>query len=389
MNTPPHLVDARTRDSSELYDYRSPFVEDDPHGSNLAHMFEKYSQAALNNKWLVIGIVALALAIGFVATLLQTPQYRASTRIEISRVDSNVTNVEGIEVDDIGRDNQYYETQYELLKASSLAERVARELNVARDPQFLAAFSLDDRAEPLSSEGAAGILLSAISISPVVSSSLVDIRATTPDAGLSARISDAWADQYIEANMDRRFGASAEAREFLEQRLSELRSQLEESEREAIDYASDRNLFTLGGTPTSGDESAGSDTTAAQTIVASDLQALNQVLGEATAARIAAESRLSAAGRGGVIDEATRTAVAGLRQRRAELESERAQLLERYGERYVGVREINAAINELDESISSELGRSGSELRAQYRQALAQEQRLRLKQLNLQSRCRS
>ena len=54
----------------------------------------QYWQVVLRWKWLIAGIVIAALTLSFVATLLATPQYTATSRIEISRAQKNVTNVE-------------------------------------------------------------------------------------------------------------------------------------------------------------------------------------------------------------------------------------------------------------------------------------------------------
>ncbi|NNC51821.1 MAG: hypothetical protein HKO08_02120, partial [Erythrobacter sp.] len=61
---------------------------------------ERIWQTVKNNKLLIAGLVAASLVIGVLATLLMTPKYLASARIEISRVETNVTAVEGVETQD-------------------------------------------------------------------------------------------------------------------------------------------------------------------------------------------------------------------------------------------------------------------------------------------------
>ena len=58
----------------------------------------QYWQVVLRWKWVIAGLVVASLVVGVVATLLATPQYTATTRIEISREQKNVTNVEGVEI---------------------------------------------------------------------------------------------------------------------------------------------------------------------------------------------------------------------------------------------------------------------------------------------------
>lgn len=77
----------------------------------------QYWQVVLRWKWVIAGIVAAAVAIGLVLTLLATPQYTATSRVEISRDQKKVTTIEGLESQDAGRDLEFYQTQYSLLQA--------------------------------------------------------------------------------------------------------------------------------------------------------------------------------------------------------------------------------------------------------------------------------
>jgi capsular exopolysaccharide synthesis family protein len=334
---------------------------------------ERFWQLAKNNKLLIAALLVAGLLIGLLATFLATPQYESSARVEISRVVGNVTEVEGVQTEDAVLDGQYYQTQYELLRARSLAERLVRELNLTQDEQFLTAFDLGDLSG--NSEAAiASLLLNRIQITPVGSSNLVDIHFTSPDPALSAKIANAWAEAFIAANLDRRFGATIEARSFLEKRLTELRQRLEDAERELITYSVDADLFTIE-TPSAGE----GGTPAAQTLVASDLQTLNAALAEASTARIAAESALQAGG--GALAFENAGAVQPLRQQRSQLAAERARLRATAGEQYPAVAALTAQIAELDQEITSELSRSGGAARAalvsRQREAVDREQRLR------------
>lgn len=351
-------------------DYQDDYEDDQPALRDLAvPAAERVWQTVKNNR-LLIGILLLAsLLIGLVATLLMTPKYQASARIEISRVETNVTAVEGVETQDAVLDAQYYETQYELLQARSLAEQVVREGKLGSDAAFLEAFEIEEvKSNP--EAALAPLLLSQIAIDPVGRSNLVDIKFTSSSPGVSAQIANIWAREYIASNLARRFGATAEARQFLEQRLEQLRERLEDAERELINYGAEQNLFTIE-VPGEG----GSGETAAQTLVASDLQALNSALAEATTNRITAQSALQSAN--SALDPEDAALVQPLRQSRAELETERARLRVTVGEEYPPLKALTAQIAQLDREIAREEARSGSTVRARYRQAAELEQRLR------------
>ena len=211
--------------------------------------------------WLIIGIIVAAMTLGLVATLLATPQYSAVSRIEISRTQKNVTNVESLESAEAGRDQEFYQTQYSLLKARSLGERVVRQLRLGKSDALFEAHGVDSSedglfasklntqlssAETLAREKAAvDLLMDNIEISPIRGSALVDISYTSASARLSAAISNSWTEQFIVQSMDRRFASTADARKFLEGRLADLRSRVETSEREVVNYASQRVLLRL------------------------------------------------------------------------------------------------------------------------------------------------
>ena len=72
---------------------------------------EKYYDIFRANKLLISGFLVLALGLGLAATLLATPQYRSTARVEISPVQQNVTNVEGLESEALLTDRSYLPTQ--------------------------------------------------------------------------------------------------------------------------------------------------------------------------------------------------------------------------------------------------------------------------------------
>jgi len=359
-------------------------------------MFEQIWNAVLNHKLVILAIIAGCIILGLLVTLLTTPQYTASSRIEISRKQDNVTNVEGLQSDDFARDLEFYETQYALLGARSLADRVVRAENLVGNDKFFEYYGVDltqlsvvdeKRRTNLDSESRARrsklasiLLLRNISISPVRGSSLVDVRFTSPDRAFSTKIVNSWAEQFIESNLDRRFAATQDARDFLEGRLSELRERLEQSERQLVGYASAKEIVTL-----SSSQNADGNTKSDRTLAGNDLEAMNIALARATADRIAAES---AARQGSSISRAnlTNRTIAGLRQRRAEIEAERAKLLVQFEPEYPTVKALTSEIQALDKSIGREENRVNSGARSAYSEALQRERDLQRRVKELKSR---
>ena len=123
------------------------------------------------------------------------------------------------------RDMEFYDTQYTLLKAESLAERVGMSLKLHEQEAFFEAHGVDgaERVE-VRKRQVMSLLLKNVTIEPVKKSKLVNVKYTSRSPELSSRIADAWVREFIGASMDRQFSSNADARRFLEQRLSELRA---------------------------------------------------------------------------------------------------------------------------------------------------------------------
>ena len=351
-----------------------------------ASVLTRYLRALQRRKWHVAGIIVVCFAVALLATLLATPLYSATSRIEISRSQENVTNVETLQSEEAGKTLEFYQTQYSLLETRSLAERVARSLNLANDGTFLSVYGLE--SEDGSEGGAevgpeahqrqiADILLDNIEIDPVRGSALVDISYVSPSPSLSAKVANAWTAQFIASNLDRRFASTADARDFLEEQLASLRERLEQSERDLVNSAANTRIIELS---TSEDASGGTRTD--RTLVSADLEALNASLAEAISARIEAESK--ARGPQGVSDIALGSSVInGLRQQRALLQGEYAKMLEQFQPGYPAAQALAAQIDSLDSAITREEARVNSGSATGYRQAVARESQLRSQVENL------
>ncbi|OCC23016.1 protein tyrosine kinase [Croceicoccus estronivorus] len=356
----------------------------------------QYWHAALRWRWLIAGIIGAALIIGVAVTLLAAPQFTARAQVEISRDQQNLTNVPGLEAAGAPRDLEFYDTQYALLKAESLAERIVRNLKLASNDGFFEAHGVIPPETAQASNGkpalkpdelrerervAVRLLLDHVTIEPIRNSRLVDIRYTSRSPRWSERIANAWPQQFIGATMDRQFASSADARRFLDERLTDLRTRLEQSERDAVTYASSRDIVTLG---TSRDASG--RTMDPRTLVASDLEALNAALVEARTERIAAESRVRTQGAENSADALANNTIQELRKKRAEVGADYAKLMVQFEPGYPAARALKEQMDALDAAIARETGRISGSHRRTYQEALAREQELAAQVKTLKSR---
>ncbi len=347
----------------------------------------QYWQVVLRWKWVIAGIILAALVIGLLATMLATPQYTATARIEISRDQKKITNVDGVEANAAGQDIEFYQTQHSLLRARSLAERVARTLRLGTNDAFFEAHGVELKDGIFTSGGAkmspaterqrrermaVDLLLANATISPIRGSALVDISYTSASPTLSASIANTWTQQFVVQSMDRRFASTADARKFLESRLADLRSRLETSERDLVNYAATKGIVAVSKTTDSDGR-----TQVERTLVSNDLEALNTALTTAIADRIAAESRARQQSGGANVEALANPAINQLRQKRAEVAAEYAKLMVQFEPGYPAARELAEQMRTLDASIGREEGRVTGSRQLSFDEALQREQQLR------------
>ncbi len=354
----------------------------------------RYWRVVRRWRWVIASIIVGAILLGLMVTLLMTPRYTATATIEISRQQDKIVQVQDVRPESSSVDLEFYQTQYALLQARSLAEKVVDQLKIENDPKFFDMFGIevegvgmfsDRTAARLSSSGrnerrrkAIEALLDHVSISPIRGSRLVDVSFTSPDAGFSAAVTNAWVQQFIATNLARRFEATAYARTFLEGRLERLRQRLEESERRLVAYASAQRIISVPGSDRSG---SGTD----RPIVAENLSALNAALSEATADRIKSESLVGSAAGGASPEALQNTAIASMRQRRAEAAADYAKLLVQFEPQYPAAKALADQVASLDRAIAREEKRVQGSLGSNYRSALVREQTLNTRVESLKS----
>jgi capsular exopolysaccharide synthesis family protein len=361
------------------------YGEPERRGSEYRRLFFWYLGLTLKYRWLILAFAIVALAIGFIATFTATPIYRATATIQIDREAPKIVKSEGmINNRDFGDSLRFYQTQYDLLKSRSLAERVAANLDLAAAPDFVNPRSTSAWGKlmsiifpgPARSEGsfnyrkslAAGLVQGGLTIAPVPNSRLVRISYDSPSVEWAQKVANGIADNFISANLDRRYGATAYARNFLKERLDELKIKLEESERALVVYAEEKEILTGGD--------------GKQSLADSDLTALNAALQKVTTDRIQTQEQWEQAnGTNGlslpqILEDKS---VEALRARRVTLMSEYQDKLATFKPAYPDMRRLKAQIDQIDQEIKAAADTIKLSLKAKYESARQQEVLLRQK----------
>ena len=377
---PPNSMPALPRTGGELalpgYEAApySAFEEEDS-------LLRRYWRMVYRRRYLILALTALGLLGGILVSMLTKPEYAGTVTIQVAREEAKVLNIEGVEQDggEARSEAEFYQTQYALLKSRSLSERVVRDLGLSDNYQFLANYDQGavDKMRSLPRERRFALATTRVNkntvVSPIRLSSIINVTYNSPDPQLSATVANAVAENFIQSNLMRRFEAAAYAREFLQNRLNQVRTRLEESERKAVEYAQQQGLIKV--------RSGQGENASEQSILANDLTSLSEQLTLARAQRAQAEAQFRA-GTGGNIaaTSISNTTLNELHQQRAELLGQLSKLQSDFGPEYPTVVALKAQIAELDKQIGREQGRVSSsvsqDLGGKYRQALAAERAL-------------
>lgn len=348
----------------------------------------QYIGILLRRRWLVLGMILAGLAVGLFLAMTTTPLYRATATVEIAREASKVVDLKGVEPSSSGNNQEFYQTQYGLLKSRSLAEQVVRNLRLDDNDGFLYGYSGGAPADQNGADRAAirkklqsraaSIVQKHLTITPVRNSGLVSVSFDSPDPEISKKVANAIVENFISANLARRFDASAYARQFLEERLAQVRAKLEESERSLVAYATRERLVNVDeATAGTNGQSIGQT----RSLAAADLGALNTELATARAERISAEARFTQARSGGgtTTEALADPAVTALRSLRAQLFAEYSKGLAKFKPDYPTMVAQKQQIDEIDRQITGQSSGIARSVRGTYLAAVEREKALETK----------
>lgn len=228
-----------------------------------------YWRVLMRFKW---GIAGLGLLFAIVTALMVINEdniYESSATLLIEANKPSITSIEDIYGID-ARSREYFSTQFELLKNRNLAERVIRDLDLLTNPEFISeaksGFSLRAfLSSLLSPQGAQGGTTTAVdadrilmanvlgkfnarlTISPIRNTDLVTIIFEAKDPQLAADMANSLANNYIERNLEQRLESIQLTSSWMTDRLSGIRSALDESEQRLQAFVEAEQLVDIEG----------------------------------------------------------------------------------------------------------------------------------------------
>lgn len=216
-------------------------------------------------KWRIMAFTLLCGALTTLVLLNMAPVYRSTSTLLLEATQARAIKIE--EVYGFNSSQQeYYLTQFEVLKSRSIAEQVFNRLNVANHPEYqpqpgfkqqvlaLLPFLPQQGAEHdaeyaafLQRKQQLDAFVSNIDIAPVRRTQLVRLSFSSEDPKLAQAVANALGDEYINSQLDARLGITQKASSWLGGRVAELRERLEQSELKLEQFRAEHNLVDVAG----------------------------------------------------------------------------------------------------------------------------------------------
>ena len=324
------------------------------------------------------------------------PTYQAQAQIMIE--DERATAVQGLgnqEAVYYEDPEPYYNTQYRIIKGRDLARRVIHKVNLQAVPEFngtatqaVTPFTMlrdaehrilsmvvpkapePQREAPKADEtpdesAMVSAFIGHVDVQPIRGSRLVNVTFLARDPNFSAQAVNALVDEYVDQNLQIKIQASQNMLQWLENEINKQQKKMQDSEQALTDYRSRENALSL-------DDK--------QNIVSQRLTQLNDALIRARMAKAQKEAvynqvrSLPAASSADAV--ATTPNIQALKAKIVDLMQQRAQLLEKYGEKWPAVQAVNANLQEARAQLDAETARAVQSIKNDYDTAVLEERTL-------------
>ncbi|MGH8013680.1 MAG: GumC family protein [Candidatus Binataceae bacterium] len=360
----------------------------------------------------VIGFFAAVVMLTALHVGTEAPTYTAETTIQIEpNAQQGADSLENLIELEAAADNseEYYATQCQILQSRNLAAQVIRTLGLTHNPAFAgrntspslltqfghgisirladwlgsaptepsvksdrdpgqlftADLNGDNAAVPI---GLVHLYLQDLKVAPVKNTSLIKISFNTPDAELSARLANAHVQAYVRQQIEMHSQSSQSAQRFLQDKLVEIKEQLQQSEAALNDYRREKGIIP-GLTSLDGKDE----------VVLDRLADLSKSLTEAQVAKIGLEAQTELINKhqySSLPAVLSDTLVTSLDKQLNGLYADQAAMSNQFTPDYPPLARLQARIHEVQGELSTEINRVVTGIRTAYSEASEKENEL-------------
>ena len=342
----------------------------------------EYGRIVLKRKWVLVTTAAVLVALAAVLSFTKVPLYRATATLLIDEPGSSLLNIQDImnyggyyRTDYLGT---YFNTQLRLITSRSLAERVARKMDLAGRPEMRSGQGARSEARrkkastgedgtggpPLAQAAYAFVVLGGLSIQPVEETRLVYVSYTSPYQLLAADVVNTLVEEFVDFSVETRYEATKQTSEFLTEQIAQLRDDLKRKEQDLQKYGQDKNLLYL-----SDNESS----------VVNKFADVNAAFTEAQIDRYSKESvylELRNLKVDALPQSVSSPSIQALKSTYAQVKSEFEEKSQFYKPDYPEMTKLKARLDATKSALEDEINKAVDSAEAEYRTALQKENRL-------------
>jgi succinoglycan biosynthesis transport protein ExoP len=334
---------------------------------------------------LFISVALVILAAVVLVTFQQTPRYTATSNVMIDTRKREVSNIQDV-LSGLPADSSVVDTEVEILKSRSLADRVVADQKLDQDPEFNGALrprkgllsivsapfaavgSLFSSHTPQTQaaanlratkahEGVVDSVLSRLKVRRSGLTYVIAIDFESKDPVKAAQVANAFANLYLTQQLQDKYDATQQANQWLNQRLAELQPQVFQAEAAVEQYKAQHGLLASVGS----------------SLTEQEISNLNNQMAQAQADQAEHDARLRTAQQvlesgatgenlSGSLNSPT---ITQLRAQSAELSSKVADLQTKYGPKHPEVQRAERALADNAAQIREEVSRQVSSLQAE------------------------
>ena len=350
--------------------------------------------ALFRRKNLILSVMAIVFLLAGLYTFLVTPQFKAKGVVRASAQNSTVTKFENLENNAL-KSLEFQQTQINLLESDQLANRVIAKLDLTNHPHFTSQIAKKEEKSPakawfsgfasfvradqekeqssvvdedaqtqLRAHSILKAVKDSLTVSPVRNSEMIEVSYVSSDPVLTASLTNAAMDEFIQMQMDTSLEASKTAGQFLAKQIRASQIKLEESELELNEFGKKLGIVSLNPD---------------HNLVIKQLEEVNSTLAKASSDRIAKEAMFK---QNMQLDEKSLDQVVNneliqnLKNQYSALEAEYTDLGVTFKADYPKMRQLKAKMDEIASRIDKEKQLIIGSIKNNYETALKTEKYL-------------
>lgn len=343
--------------------------------------------------WMILAGFITTFGIIAYVTFTQTPIYKAQSVVQLNTQEKNVIDLGAI-FSGLGGNTAVVDTEVLVMSSKTLLTRVAIKQKLVEDPEFNGSLRpkktgmmssvkgmiraitgakppkdpmaglTQEQKDAAALEGAVEALASKVDVKRVGTTYLITVTVASESPETAARLADEIAQQYRVQQLEEKYEATRKATEWLSERVSGLREEVEEKERRVESYRAESGLLAA----------QGATLTEQQIAYLTTQKATLQVEVDRARARADSMRRQMASGAGadGISEVLGSQVISDLKNQRAIINRRVAELETKLGPQHPELISARNEAADIDRQINAEVGRIAGNIENELKVAQSQ-----------------